>query len=71
MKSYNVAVVGVTGAVGQEMLRILEERNFPVKRLKPLASQRSAGKIVTFCGEKDPSRSSVGGKLSRNRHRIV
>ena len=54
MKSYNVAVVGVTGAVGQEMLRILEERNFPVKRLKPLASQRSAGKIVTFCGE-DPS----------------
>ncbi|MDI9595003.1 MAG: aspartate-semialdehyde dehydrogenase [Atribacterota bacterium] len=54
MKSYNVAVVGVTGAVGQEMLRILEERNFPVKRLKPLASQRSAGKIVTFCGEKIP-----------------
>lgn len=54
MKSYNVAVAGVTGAVGQEMLKILEERNFPVKRLKPLASQRSAGKIVTFCGEKIP-----------------
>ncbi|NLJ48918.1 MAG: aspartate-semialdehyde dehydrogenase [Candidatus Atribacteria bacterium] len=54
MKSYNVAVAGVTGAVGQEMLKILEERNFPVKQLKPLASQRSIGKIVTFRGEKIP-----------------
>ncbi len=54
MKSYNVAVAGVTGAVGQEMLKILEERNFPVKQLKPLASQRSVGKIVTFRGEKIP-----------------
>ena len=54
MKSYKVAVAGVTGAVGQEMLKILEERNFPVKQLKPLASQRSLGKVITFRGEKIP-----------------
>ena len=54
MKSYKVAVAGVTGAVGQEMLKILEERNFPVKQLKPLASQRSLGKVITFRGAKIP-----------------
>lgn len=46
-----VAVVGVTGVVGQEMLRVLEERAFPVKRLVPVASERSAGKRVRFRGE--------------------
>lgn len=45
-------MVGVTGAVGQELLHILEERNFPVAELKPLASARSAGRTVEFCGEK-------------------
>jgi aspartate-semialdehyde dehydrogenase len=49
-----VAVVGVTGAVGQEMLRILEERNFPVGELKPLASERSRGKRITFKGVEIP-----------------
>ncbi len=48
--SKHVAIVGVTGAVGQELLRILEERNFPVASLKPLASARSAGKSVRFRG---------------------
>ncbi|SVD57231.1 uncharacterized protein METZ01_LOCUS410085, partial [marine metagenome] len=47
-KKYNVAVVGVTGAVGQEMLRVLEQRKFPVNQLLPLASRRSAGKRVRF-----------------------
>jgi len=46
--------VGVTGAVGQEMLRILEERNFPVGELKPLASERSRGKRITFKGVEIP-----------------
>ncbi|KYH32193.1 aspartate-semialdehyde dehydrogenase [Neomoorella mulderi] len=50
MKTYNVAVVG-TGAVGQTMLKVLEERNFPVGKLKVLATSRSAGKTVTFRGE--------------------
>lgn len=52
MKTYTVAVLGATGAVGQEMLKILAERNFPVGKLIPLASARSAGKTVTFRGEK-------------------
>ena len=50
-QSYNVAVVGATGAVGVEMLKCLEERSFPVKTLKLLASKRSAGKTMTFKGE--------------------
>lgn len=37
MKTYNVAILGSTGAVGQEMIKVLEERNFPVKELRPLA----------------------------------
>ncbi|SNR88337.1 aspartate-semialdehyde dehydrogenase [Desulfurobacterium atlanticum] len=49
--AYNVAVVGATGAVGKEMIKILEERNFPVKNLKLLASARSAGKKLLFKGE--------------------
>lgn len=47
-KEYVVAVVGATGAVGQEMISTLDERCFPVKELIPLASSRSAGKRVTF-----------------------
>lgn len=46
-----VAIVGATGAVGQEFLRLLEERNFPLTALTPYASARSAGKVVTFRGE--------------------
>ena len=44
MKTYNVAILGATGAVGQEMIKILMERNFPIKELHLLASARSAGK---------------------------
>ena len=50
-KSYHVAVAGATGAVGIEMLRCLEERNFPVGKLTLLASARSAGKKLKFRGE--------------------
>jgi len=51
MKTYTVAVLGATGAVGQEMISILQERNFPVGKLIPLASARSAGKTMQFRGE--------------------
>ncbi|MGR9045212.1 MAG: aspartate-semialdehyde dehydrogenase [Gammaproteobacteria bacterium] len=49
-KLYNVAVVGATGAVGEAMLSILEERNFPVGEVYALASSRSAGKSIPFKG---------------------
>jgi aspartate-semialdehyde dehydrogenase len=49
-QGYNVAVVGATGAVGTMMIKVLEERNFPVKSIKLLASARSAGKKLTFKG---------------------
>jgi aspartate-semialdehyde dehydrogenase len=49
-EGYVVAVVGATGAVGQEMLRVLAERSFPVRELRPLASARSAGTHVDFRG---------------------
>src|SRR2546421_11827331 len=50
-KSYHVAIVGATGAVGDELLRVLERRAFPVERLVPLCSERSAGNNVSFRGE--------------------
>ena len=52
MKQYNVAVVGATGAVGEEMTKVLEERNFPIKNLSLFASYRSAGKEYPFRGGK-------------------
>ena len=52
--AYRVAVVGATGAVGTEMMDVLEERAFPVDVLVPLASSRSAGGTVTFRGEDLP-----------------
>ena len=51
MKQYNVAVVGATGAVGNEMIKVLEERKFPVKNLTLLASSRSLGKTLSFHGQ--------------------
>jgi len=51
MKKYNVAVVGATGAVGQEMLNMLEKRSFPIEKIFPFASSRSKGKKISFCGE--------------------
>jgi aspartate-semialdehyde dehydrogenase len=50
-RKYNVAILGATGAVGTELLALLEERNFPLGKLKVLASERSAGKSVRFAGE--------------------
>ncbi len=50
-KSYSVAVAGATGAVGVEMIKMLEQRNFPLQSLKLLASSRSTGKKMTFRGE--------------------
>jgi aspartate-semialdehyde dehydrogenase len=74
-----VAVVGATGAVGREMTRILEERAFPVDELVPLASERSAGRMVRFRGQEqqvgvlslealdgvDIALSSCGGGVAR------
>jgi aspartate-semialdehyde dehydrogenase len=78
-KSYHVAIVGATGAVGQELLRVLERRAFPVERLLPLSSERSAGTNVSFRGEEiraerlsphsfkgiDVAFFSAGGNISR------
>ena len=52
--SVNVAVVGATGAVGQEFLAVLAERNFPIRNLRLLASARSAGKTAAFAGREYP-----------------
>ena len=78
-KSYHVAIVGATGAVGEELLRVLERRAFPVGNLLPLCSERSAGTAVSFRGEKitaqrlspdsfagiDVAFFSAGGNISR------
>lgn len=79
MKKLKVAVLGVTGAVGQEFLAILEQRRFPIETLKLLASGRSAGKKIQFMGQTYPVEeakptsfegldlvlSSAGGAVSR------
>lgn len=52
MSSYNVGILGATGAVGQQMLECLQERDFPVAGLRLFASARSAGKTIEFKGEK-------------------
>jgi len=54
MKKYNVAVVGATGAVGNEMVATLEQRKFPIKKLTLLASARSIGKTLAYKGEEIP-----------------
>ena len=78
-KRYHIAVVGATGAVGAELLGVLERRGFPVGRLLPLSSQRSAGKTVSFRNESiacevlsdssfkgvDLAFFSAGGEISR------
>ncbi len=51
MKKYNVAILGATGAVGQEMMKVLAEQNFPIQTLRLLASARSAGKTMKYNGE--------------------
>ena len=51
MKTYNVGILGATGAVGREMMKILEERSFPIGELRLLASPRSVGKKIPFMGK--------------------
>jgi aspartate-semialdehyde dehydrogenase len=51
---FNVAIVGATGAVGAELIQLLEQREFPLRELKLLASPKSAGKILKFKGEEIP-----------------
>ena len=50
MKKFNVGILGATGAVGREMLKVLGEYNFPLNELRLLASQRSVGKKISFQG---------------------
>ena len=52
MKKLKIGVLGATGAVGQEMLKILAEYDIPIEELRPLASARSAGSLIDFKGEK-------------------
>ena len=52
MKTFNVAIVGATGAVGEVLLELLESRNFPVNNLYLLASERSAGTTLSFKGKR-------------------
>ena len=54
MNRYNIAIVGATGAVGEEILRVLSQLNFPVADILPLASARSAGEVVEFEGKEYP-----------------
>ncbi len=79
MKGYHVAIIGATGAVGQELLRVLEQRSFPVASLRPVGSARSSGKSVRFRDESIPVHElgsesfdkidiaffSAGGEISR------
>ncbi|MBE6984502.1 MAG: aspartate-semialdehyde dehydrogenase [Ruminococcaceae bacterium] len=51
MKQYKVGILGATGAVGREMMKILIERNFPIAELRPMASKRSAGKVMEWQGK--------------------
>ena len=55
MKKYNVAIVGATGAVGEELFRVLEEVDFPINKILPLASARSVGKYIEFQGKSYPA----------------
>lgn len=78
-KNYHVAIVGATGAVGAELLSVLERRSFPVATIRALASQRSAGSTVQFRAESIPTQElreesfkgidlaffSAGGDISR------
>jgi aspartate-semialdehyde dehydrogenase len=78
-KAYHIAIVGATGAVGAELLRVLERRAFPVGSMLPLCSQRSAGMNVSFLGKEiraevlsptsfqgiDLAFFSAGGEISR------
>ena len=59
MKKYNIAIVGATGNVGREILQIIQERNFPVKKIYALASKRSEGKKLNYGEDKSIKVSSL------------
>lgn len=63
MKLYNVGILGATGAVGQEMMKILLERKFPVGELRPIASARSAGSEDRLRRQEVHDRRGVGRRL--------
>ncbi len=63
-RQYSVAVVGATGAVGTELLRLLEERNFPLKELRLFASNRSKGKYLSFKGRDIPVESLEASRFN-------
>ena len=60
-----MAVVGATGLVGETMIRVLEERKFPISELYPLASNRSLGRTVEFRGRSQPVVELAGFDFSR------
>ena len=53
MKNYNLAVVGATGNVGREILNILEQRSFPIKKIHALASKKSEGTKISYVNDKE------------------
>jgi aspartate-semialdehyde dehydrogenase len=68
MEAYNITVVGASGIVGQEFLKILDERNVPVGRLRLLATPRSAGKVVTFRGTEIAIEATSAGSFTADDH---
>jgi aspartate-semialdehyde dehydrogenase len=64
MKQYTVAVLGATGAVGREMLRVLQERNFPVGKLIALGSDRSEGTAISFAGSEIPVQAAANASFA-------
>ena len=62
---YHVAVIGATGAVGQKMLQVLAELDFPVRQISAYASARSAGKTVQFKGQ-DVTIQALSGKITKD-----
>src|SRR5437879_4690860 len=65
MKAYHIVVVGATGAVGQELLRVLERRSFPVSTLRVIGSVRSAGKSVRFRDQSIPVQELTDGSFDK------
>jgi len=64
---YKLAVVGATGLVGTTMLKVLEERNFPISELIPVASEKSVGKLIQFQGQDYPI-TDMGDAISKRPH---
>src|SRR5438067_12955491 len=65
-KSYHIAIVGATGAVGAELLRVLEKRNFPVAGLRAISSARSTGTSLRFHDETIPVQELVEHSFDKN-----